>query len=118
MKLKKIEKSKKTPKFQMDLLTSDKELRDKIAVDIQNKYEVLNNISEVEELWMEMKKSLGEVIKENIPKKNPKQHKTWMNKEILDLMEERRKSKNENEKEKCKDLNKEIRKKFNEAEEL
>ena len=63
-----------------------------------------------------MKKSLGEVIKENIPEKNPKQHKNWVNIEILDLMEERRKSKNE--KEKYKELNKEIRKKCNEAKEL
>ena len=66
IKLKNIEKSKKTQIFQMDLLTSDKELGDKIAVNIQNKCEVLNNISEVEELWMEIKKSIGEVIKENI----------------------------------------------------
>ena len=46
IKLKNIEKSKKTQIFQMDLLTSDKELGDKIAVNIQNKYEALNNISE------------------------------------------------------------------------
>ncbi|GFN98261.1 craniofacial development protein 2-like protein [Plakobranchus ocellatus] len=50
IKLKKLRKAKTNPKFQMDLLKSDEKLRDKIAIAVLNKYETLNNISEVEEL--------------------------------------------------------------------
>ena len=48
-----------------------------------------------------------------IPKKAKKEHKKWMNKEILELMEERRKSKSDQVKYKM--LNKEVKKKCNEA---
>ena len=50
-----------------------------------------------------------------IPKKAKKEHKKWMNKEILELMEERRKSKSDQVKYKM--LNKEVKKKCNEAKE-
>ncbi|GFN88481.1 RNA-directed DNA polymerase from mobile element jockey-like [Plakobranchus ocellatus] len=99
----------------MDLLKSDEKLKDKIAVAVHNKYETLKNISEVEELWSEMKNSLNEAIEKNIPKKDKKEHKKWINKEILDLMEERGKSKNVEAK--YKDLNKNIKIKCNAAKE-
>ena len=50
-----------------------------------------------------------------IPKKAKKEHKKLMNKEILELMEERRKSKSDQVKYKM--LNKEVKKKCNEAKE-
>ncbi|GFN81032.1 craniofacial development protein 2-like protein [Plakobranchus ocellatus] len=84
--LKKLRKANANSKFQMDLLKSDEKLKDKIAVAVHNKYETLKNISEVEELWSEMKNSLNEVIEKNVPKKDKKEHKKWINKEILDLM--------------------------------
>ncbi|GFO05384.1 hypothetical protein PoB_003188900 [Plakobranchus ocellatus] len=62
IKLKQLRKAKANPKFQVDLLKSDEKLRDKIAIAVHNKYETLNNISEVEELWSERKNSLDEVI--------------------------------------------------------
>ncbi|GFN73706.1 craniofacial development protein 2 [Plakobranchus ocellatus] len=60
IKLKKLRKAKANPKFHFDLLKSDEKLR----------YKILKNISEVEELWSEMKNSLNEVIEENVPKKD------------------------------------------------
>ncbi|XP_033113627.1 craniofacial development protein 2-like [Anneissia japonica] len=69
IKLKKCKKAKIHPKFQMDLLKSDEELRDRINVAVKNKYESINNITEVEELWTKMKESLDEVMHEHIPKK-------------------------------------------------
>ncbi|GFO16576.1 craniofacial development protein 2-like [Plakobranchus ocellatus] len=89
--LEKLRKAKANPKFQMDLLKSDEKLKDKIDVAVHNKYETLKNISEVEELWSEMKNSLNEVIEKNVPKKDKKELKKWINKEILNLMEVRRK---------------------------
>ncbi|GFN80446.1 craniofacial development protein 2-like protein [Plakobranchus ocellatus] len=55
IKLKKLRKAKANPKFQMDLLKSDEKLRDKIAIAVHNKHEILNNISEVKDLWSETK---------------------------------------------------------------
>ncbi|GFO06296.1 craniofacial development protein 2-like [Plakobranchus ocellatus] len=75
----------------------------------------LKNISEVEELWSEMINSLNEIIEKNVPKKDKKEHKKWINKEILDLMEERRKSKNVEAK--YKDLNRNIKIKCDAAKE-
>ena len=46
-------------------------------------------------------------MKTRIPKKAKKEHKKWMNKEILELMEERRKSKSDPAKYKM--LNKEVK---------
>ncbi|GFN82984.1 craniofacial development protein 2-like protein [Plakobranchus ocellatus] len=67
--LKKLRKANANPKFQMDLLKSDEKLKDKIAIAVHNKYETLKNISEVEELWSEMKNSHNGVIEKNIHKK-------------------------------------------------
>ncbi|GFO17844.1 craniofacial development protein 2-like protein [Plakobranchus ocellatus] len=67
---KKLRKAKANAKFQMDLLKFNEKLKDKIAVAMHNKYETLKNISEVEELWSEMKNSLNEVKEKNFPKKD------------------------------------------------
>ena len=115
LKLKRVKKTKAHPKFQMDLLRSDTNLREQISVAIQNRYEVLSNITEVEELWLKMKESLKEVMEEHIPKKDTKVHKKWMNSQILDLMEERRKLKNDEAEYKI--LNKKIRRECNAAKE-
>ncbi|GFO44731.1 hypothetical protein PoB_007123600 [Plakobranchus ocellatus] len=69
IKLKKLRKAKANPKFEMDFLKSDEKLRAKISKAVHNKYETLNNISEVEESVSEMKNSLNEVIEKNVPKK-------------------------------------------------
>ncbi|GFO33492.1 craniofacial development protein 2-like [Plakobranchus ocellatus] len=104
--LKKLRKANANSKFQMALLKSD----DKIAVAVHNKYETQKNISEV---WSEMINSLNEVTEKNVPKKDKKGHKKWINKEILDLMEERHKSKHVEAK--YKDLNRNIKIKCNAA---
>ncbi|GFO49977.1 hypothetical protein PoB_007648200 [Plakobranchus ocellatus] len=67
IKSKKLRKAKANPKFQMDSLKSEQKLKDEIAIAVHNIYETLNNISEVEELWSEMKNSLNEVIEKNVP---------------------------------------------------
>ncbi|GFN91445.1 endonuclease-reverse transcriptase [Plakobranchus ocellatus] len=94
LKREKLRKAMANPKFQMDLIKSDEKLRDKIAIAVHNNYETLNNMSKVEELWSEIKNSLNKVIEKNVPRKDNKENKKWINKEILDLMEERRKSNN------------------------
>ncbi|GFO36477.1 craniofacial development protein 2-like [Plakobranchus ocellatus] len=115
IKLKKLRKAKSNPKFQMDLLKADEKLRDKTAIAVHEKYETLNNISEVKELWSEIKNSLNEVIEKNVPQKDKKEHKKWINKVVLDLMEERRKLTNAEAK--YNDLKRNIEIKYNAAKE-
>ena len=62
-----------------------------------------------------MKESIQEAMEDIIPKKNRNKGKSWMTKEILDLMEVRRKTKHD--KVEYKKLNKEIKKKCNEEKE-
>ncbi|KAG1679705.1 Craniofacial development protein 2 [Nymphon striatum] len=115
IKLKILKKPKNNPKYQINLLKSDKKLKDQFYVAVKNKFETLESITEAEELWNKMKDLLNDSIKENIPKINKKEHKKWMSKEILDLMEERRKVKNKVTE--YKNLNRLIKRKCNNAKE-
>ena len=62
-----------------------------------------------------MKESLNEVMADKVPKMQKKQHKKWMTEEILNLMEDRRKSKSNIDLYKI--LNTQIKDKCNEAKE-
>ncbi|GFS08567.1 craniofacial development protein 2-like [Elysia marginata] len=55
IKLKKLKKPKQPPKFQYDV-----ELKRKFNVAIENKFEILDELTEVEEKWEQMKESLKE----------------------------------------------------------
>ena len=113
VKLKKIKKPKAHSKFQVEQLKSDQEIKEQFSIDIKNKFALLDSITEAETIWANIKDSINEVMETRIPKKAKKEHKKWMNKEILELMEERRKSKSDQVKYKM--LNKEVKKKCNEA---
>ena len=115
IRLRQLKKSKRQPKFAVEYLKTNDKLRDQFAVDIKNKFEVLEGITEAEELWDKMKNSINEAIRENIPIKPKKENKKWMSNEILGLMEERRLSKSDEEK--YKKLTNEIKKKCNKAKE-
>ena len=115
VKLKKIRKPKAHSKFQVELLKSDQEIKEQFSIDIKNKFALLDSITEAETIWANIKDLINEVMETKIPKKAKKEHKKWMNKEILEIMEERRKSKSDQVKYKM--LNKEVKKKCNEAKE-
>ncbi|GFO43131.1 hypothetical protein PoB_006963600 [Plakobranchus ocellatus] len=68
-----LKKVKANLKFQMDLLKSYEKSRDEFAVAVHNKHETLDNISEIEALWSEMKKSRNEFIEKHVPKKDTKE---------------------------------------------
>ena len=115
VKLKRRKQAISKPKYQIDLLKSDNQLKEEFSVEIKNRFEKLSEITEVEELWQKMKNSLNEVMEEKIPKTDKKAHKKWINLEILQLMEERRKATLN--KELYKELNKQVKRKCNEAKE-
>lgn len=69
----------------------------------------------VDSLWQHLKNSIIEAANERIPSNQIEGKKKWMTKEILNLVEFRRKSKSNDIGYSC--LNKKIKKKFNEAKE-
>ena len=115
LKLKKLKKAKRTAKLQINLLQSDHDIKEAYKISIQNRFEALDQLTEVEEMWEMMKDNISEAAKEHIPVTKRKEDKKWMKPEILELMEERRKAKGDEEK--YKELNKLVKKKCNLAKE-
>ena len=116
VKLRKLKKAKLSPKFQVEFLKTNDEMRSKFRIDVRNRFEALESITETEELWDRMKNSINEAMIENIPKKPKRENKKWITEDILELMKERRQIKNVDE-QKYKNLTKEIKKRCNEAKE-
>ena len=114
LKLKRLKKAKTTPKLQINMLENE-EISRKYRISVKNKFSKLEQLTTAEEKWQMMKQSILESAKEHIPVTKRKEDKKWMNSEILGLIEERRKAKvNE---QKYKELDKQIKKRCNEAKE-
>ncbi|RUS72309.1 hypothetical protein EGW08_019932 [Elysia chlorotica] len=64
-----LKKPKQPSKFQYDALKKDIELKRKFNVAIENKFAVLDELTEVEQKWALMKESLKGCAEEFIPKK-------------------------------------------------
>jgi len=93
VKLKAIRKSKNIPKFQLEVLRKDNNIREQFAVSVRNKFSILEAVTTAEEKWQNLKQCITEAMEENVPTTKRKEDKKWMTKEILDLMENRRKAK-------------------------
>ncbi|XP_076359111.1 uncharacterized protein LOC143251751 [Tachypleus tridentatus] len=115
VKLKKLKKSKKEPRLQLNLLKEDEELKKKYIVCVKNKFDILDSLNTAEEKWQKMKESIHEAAKEHIPTTRKRVNKKWLTPEILNLMEERRKAKPN--KEKYQKINRLVKKKCNVAKE-
>jgi hypothetical protein len=93
LKLKALKRSKRHPCYNFKLLKTDSILKDRFAVDVNNKFSALETVADVENQWEQLKDSIKKAIEENIPLKPKKEHKKWMTQEILDKMDTRRKAK-------------------------
>ncbi|GFR79578.1 endonuclease-reverse transcriptase [Elysia marginata] len=69
----------------------------------------------MEELWQQLKRSITEAAEEEIPTKERKTKQKWMTEDILNLMDKRRKAKEEQEE--YENIHKEVRRKCEEAKE-
>ncbi|CAF5183930.1 unnamed protein product, partial [Rotaria magnacalcarata] len=90
VKLKRIKQPQRNTKLQVHILKSDPDLKEKFRIKVQNRFEALDEITETEILWEQMKSSIITSAEEVIPKTQLKKKKRWMNNEILQLMEQRR----------------------------
>ena len=82
---------------------------------VQNRFETLGQITEMEEMWEMLKDSINESAKKFISVTKRKEDKKWMKPEILELMEDRRKAKGDIEK--YRELDRLVKKKCNMAKE-
>ena len=113
--LKRLRKGRYQPKFEVGFLKTNKDLKEKFVIEVKNKFQLLEDLNDTDELWNGIKTSINETIQENIPQKPRKENKKWMTNEVLGLMEERRQYKSDIAK--YKTLTKNIKKKCNEAKE-
>ena len=90
-------------------------MQEKFRISVQNKFSALEEIEDVEQQWEKLKTSINDAAKEIIPERTTKAKKKWMTEEILNLMEDRRINKNNQDE--YERLNKEIRHKCNLAKE-
>ncbi|GFS06245.1 endonuclease-reverse transcriptase [Elysia marginata] len=89
VKLRKRKKTKPNIRLNLDLLTSDTDLCQKYNLKVKNKFEAFEEINEVEELWQQLKRSITEAAKEEIPTKERKTKQKWMTEDILNLVDKR-----------------------------
>ena len=117
LKLKRISKPNRTPKLQLDKCKDPETrllMKTKVTESMKSYYTVQNkNNTTPEEEFVQIKNAIMDTANEILPKCEGKPHKGWMNQGILDLMEERRKAKQDPRKYDI--LNKEVKKLCNAA---
>ena len=116
IQLKCLKKSKSGPKYQLDILRKDQNIKSQFSVSVQNKFEKLQEVTSAEDMLNLLRESIEKSLHEHVPAKTRKEHKKWMTQEILELMDERRMLKSNSTL--YKELNKVIGKKCNEAKEM
>ena len=96
MKLKKVQKKIRVRK-DWKCLKRDMALKEAYELEVKNRYERLEQISDEEEgvdrNWNLLQRSLTEAAEDLIPKEPQGRRQVWMTQDILDLMDERRKRK-------------------------
>ena len=123
-RLKRIKKKVMKENYQLDML-KQKNMQKIYAVEVVNRYNILNNeeIAQEEDeervnrKWSNFKESIEKTTKDWIPKVERKRHKEWMNNDILKMMEERSKLKENGKTEEYDKKDKEIKKACRDAKE-
>ena len=91
-------------------------IKSQFSISVQNKFEMLQEVTSAEEKLNLLRESIEKSLHDPVPVKTRKEHKKWMTQEILELMDERRMLKSNSTL--YQELNKVIRKKYNEAKEM
>ena len=115
VKLRKLKPSKHKHNADFSMLKQDKNVKEKFAIAVENRFAVLSEIDDSETMFASIQETINAATKATIPKKARKHHKEWITAEILDLMEQRRLAKPKPQEYKL--LHKLIKKKCNEAKE-
>ena len=99
LKLQKLKKSAQKKKLDLQLLRNDMDMKERYTVEVKNRFQALSidietaEESETEGEWNIWKESLTSAAEKIVPVVQKKGKKEWMTDEILEKMEQRRKSK-------------------------
>lgn len=93
LKLKKIKDKTNGIKYDWNKLGNNVELAEDYKERLTNRFKGMDDEEDVDNKWRKYKEALKETTKELVPRIEAKAKQPWMTKEILDLMEERRKVK-------------------------
>ena len=109
VKLKRIIKKNKTPRFSIELLKTNGDIWKKYNVSVINKFEVLEESEDLNVYWEEIRNILQESMEEVVPIKENKRKKNWMSEKIKSLIGDRRRAKQSQSVERYKALDKQIK---------
>ena len=90
IKLKKLKKHKETWKYDLSLVFSSKEVQDSFNVAVGNRFELLQEVDDINIYWQQIREILREPATEIIPRKEQQSKQKWMTAEIFNLMDDRR----------------------------
>lgn len=92
IRLKKLQTSKQVPKYQINKLREDDNIKNEFYVQVANRYQALegHTSSDLLEEWNTFKTIINEAAEKTIPKRCKTKKQKWMTDEILDMMEQRR----------------------------
>ena len=93
LKLRKLEKKKQNKKRDIQQLQLNEETRIKYAVEVSNQLQALAEVEDLDEQWKVMKESITTAVQKMIPIVERKAKQKWMTEDILEKMDDRRKSK-------------------------
>ena len=119
LRLKKIQRKRKSPRLCMDAIYKNEELREEYSRKVQDKYREMEDNREpwsVDRQWNAMGKAMVETAEELVERRERRARQEWMTEDILDLMERRRACKGVNE-ESYRKLNRQVKRDCNEAKE-
>lgn len=115
LRLKTLKTNKCEKQLDLALLKNSEETRTRYAVEVKNRFQALQGDPETD--WNNLKECLIAAANETLPARNRDPKSKWMTTEILDLMRSRRNAKMINNEPEYRNINREIKRKCNEAKE-
>ena len=94
LKLKKKRTAPSNIKLNFSILKTDPSVQSKYHIAVKNKFEALSDVEEIEEQWDRLISSITEAAAAELPRVEKKAKQKWMTDDILELMDKRRKTKN------------------------
>ena len=92
LKLRKLKSKSQNTKLDLALLKADPIVKEKYAVEVKNRFELLEHRDDTEEQWENLKECITSAANETIPTLKRKRKQKWMTDEILCLLDKRRES--------------------------
>ena len=93
VKLKRLKKKERKAVYDWQVMDKDREMNNEYRIKIANKFQLIDEVQDLDTKWKLFKEALHSVTEEVVPRGQRKAKQQWMKQDILDLMEERRRVK-------------------------